>query len=120
MTTLRKLPTIAPNAKAKNDSRENIRCDCTGMKNFEFRISNEEFRIRNSSFEILHSPFSVTVRASDAWGRMGSGGLRGLQNRCFGAEASKGWFDSVTPPPSRCCVLEVGGAERDRTVDLLN
>ena len=30
---------------------------------------------------------------------MGSGGLRGLQNRCFGAEASKGWFDSDTPPP---------------------
>ena len=50
---------------------------------------------------------------------MGSGGLRGLQNRCFGAEASKGWFDSDTPPPSSCCV-EVGGAERDRTVDLLN
>src|SRR5687768_18106697 len=31
--------------------------------------------------------------------RMGSGGSRGLQNRCFGAEASKGWFDSDTPPP---------------------
>src|SRR5260370_9632459 len=31
--------------------------------------------------------------------RMGSGGLRGLQNRCFGAEASKGRFDSDTPPP---------------------
>jgi hypothetical protein len=30
---------------------------------------------------------------------MGSGGLRGLQNRCFGAEASKGWFDSDPPPP---------------------
>jgi hypothetical protein len=32
---------------------------------------------------------------------MGSGGSRGLQNRCFGAEASKGWFDSDTPPPTR-------------------
>src|SRR5713226_8867550 len=32
---------------------------------------------------------------------MGSGGLRGLQNRCFGAEASKGWFDSDTPPPRK-------------------
>lgn len=32
---------------------------------------------------------------------MGSGGSRGLQNRCFGAEASKGWFDSDTPPPFR-------------------
>src|SRR5256885_13083255 len=32
--------------------------------------------------------------------RMGSGGLRGLQNRCFGAEASKGWFDSDAPPPA--------------------
>lgn len=31
---------------------------------------------------------------------MGSGGSRGLQNRCFGAEASKGWFDSDTPPPA--------------------
>src|SRR3954466_11297676 len=31
--------------------------------------------------------------------RMGSGGPRGLQNRCFGAEASKGWFDSDAPPP---------------------
>ena len=31
---------------------------------------------------------------------MGSGGLRGLQNRCLGAEASKGWFDSDPPPPS--------------------
>ncbi len=31
---------------------------------------------------------------------MGSGGSRGLQNRCFGAEASKGWFDSDTPPPN--------------------
>src|SRR5216684_515406 len=31
--------------------------------------------------------------------RMGSGGSRGLQNRCFGAEASKGWFDSDAPPP---------------------
>ena len=30
---------------------------------------------------------------------MGSGGSRGLQNRCFGAEASKGWFDSDAPPP---------------------
>ena len=30
---------------------------------------------------------------------MGSGGLRGLQNRCAGAEASTGWFDSDTPPP---------------------
>src|SRR5258706_8917583 len=33
--------------------------------------------------------------------RMGSGGSRGLQNRCFGAEASKGWFDSDAPPPAR-------------------
>src|SRR5258706_191272 len=33
--------------------------------------------------------------------RMGSGGSRGLQNRCFGAEASKGWFDSDAPPPVR-------------------
>ena len=31
---------------------------------------------------------------------MGSGGSRGLQNRCFGAEASKGWFDSDAPPPA--------------------
>src|SRR5437016_6310361 len=31
--------------------------------------------------------------------RKGSGGSRGLQNRCFGAEASKGWFDSDAPPP---------------------
>src|SRR5205085_7639490 len=42
---------------------------------------------------LSHSTFFVRRR-------MGSGGLRGLQNRCFGAEASKGWFDSDTPPPS--------------------
>src|SRR5688572_19299636 len=40
--------------------------------------------------------------------RMGSGGLRGLQNRCFGAEASKGWFDSDTPPPIRFWILDFG------------
>jgi len=37
---------------------------------------------------------------------MGSGGSRGLQNRCFGAEASKGWFDSDTPPPRSPQALE--------------
>jgi hypothetical protein len=30
---------------------------------------------------------------------MGSGGSRGLQNRCLGTEVSRGWFDSDTPPP---------------------
>jgi hypothetical protein len=38
---------------------------------------------------------------------MGSGGSRGLQNRCFGAEASKGWFDSDAPPPMRLRGLAV-------------
>src|SRR6266542_5972728 len=63
----------------------------------------------NLPFNISHSTFliplcnvcdlrSVMLQAF-GWRRMGSGGLRGLQNRCFGAEASKGWFDSDTPPP---------------------
>ena len=48
---------------------------------------------------------------------MGSGGSRGLQNRCFGAEASKGWFDSDTPPPSdglRPAMTDVAAAAGDR------
>src|SRR2546428_9370085 len=43
----------------------------------------------------------VFITSPPPWRRMGSGGLRGLQNRCFGAEASKGWFDSDTPPPRK-------------------
>src|SRR5438874_3817009 len=67
-------------------------------------MQNEEsgkarFFILHSAFEILHSTVSVNLRATAKGRRMGSGGLRGLQNRCFGAEASKGWFDSDTPPP---------------------
>src|SRR5215213_5958801 len=65
MTTLRKLPTMAPRAAAS----QIIRCECY--------------------------PCPLFGR------RMGSGGPRGLQNRCFGAEASKGWFDSDPPPPAR-------------------
>src|SRR6266498_4572643 len=65
----------------------------------------------NLPFNISHSTFliplcnvcdlrSVMLQAF-GWRRMGSGGLRGLQNRCFGAEASKGWFDSDAPPPNK-------------------
>src|SRR5213594_2135005 len=62
---------------------------------------NEKARA-HSTFHIQHSSFSaVILRGSKLGRRIGSGGLRGLQNRCFGAEASKGWFDSDTPPPSR-------------------
>src|SRR5579872_1100776 len=70
---------------------------------FEVQGANEEVKdfFRTSSLEPRNSNLIrwVTFRATVAWRRMGSGGLRGLQNRCFGAEASKGWFDSDTPPP---------------------
>src|SRR6266498_1086382 len=69
-------------------------------------------RRSHSAFCILHSAFVAAVCNSQTplWRyisrhalrrRMGSGGLRGLQNRCFGAEASKGWFDSDAPPPNK-------------------
>src|SRR5437879_5058638 len=54
--------------------------------------------LQHSTFGIQHSSLLFVILAT-VWRRMGSGGLRGLQNRCFGAEASKGWFDSDTPPP---------------------
>src|SRR5947207_10683900 len=61
------------------------------IRHSSFFISSLE--IRTSISDVPHERNSLTRR------RMGSGGLRGLQNRCFGAEASKGWFDSDTPPP---------------------
>src|ERR1051326_1161858 len=45
---------------------------------------------------------------------MGSGGLRGLQNRCAGAEASAGWFDSDTPPPNRRDPSYAGAVQKRR------
>jgi hypothetical protein len=45
-------------------------------------------------------PRAIRDLMMPGWRRMGSGGSRGLQNRCVGAEASMGWFDSDTPPPS--------------------
>src|SRR5262245_40074835 len=65
---------------------------------------------RNSTFNIQHLTFNIprhspkySMRRCSCEGsrrRKGSGGSRGLQNRCFGAEASKGWFDSDAPPPA--------------------
>src|SRR5207237_531209 len=102
MTTLRKEPTIAPKTVAKKASS-----GVTGVivkENEEFRIANEEFRrgaLLRSQCAIRHSSFSVlrAHRRCPIRGRMGSGGSRGLENRCFGAEASKGWFDADAPPP---------------------
>src|SRR5438105_3950657 len=59
--------------------------------------------LQHSTFRIQHSSLLFVILAT-VWRRMGSGGLRGLQNRCFGAEASKGWFDSDTPPPFQALV----------------
>src|SRR3954468_15206179 len=67
--------------------------------------------IQHSKF-FIQSPLFATKRSTRRR-RMGSGGLRGLQNRCFGAEASKGWFDSDTPPPRTERPLSSGNANTD-------
>src|SRR5438132_7478809 len=54
MTTLRKLPTIAPRANAKNASRPNIQRDCREISNFKFQMKNRDF-----SFSIFHSKFFI-------------------------------------------------------------
>ncbi len=48
--------------------------------------------------------YNADVATLVHWGWMGPGGSRGLQNRCTGACASAGGFDSHTLPPDHRCL----------------